>query len=466
MEFIQFILKDLDKKEMKYTYLNDFGENPYVKGNYLFIPFEMLNEKYQKKFQENNKIEDNQTKIKCDENPIRKNENIKASKGNIDFNGKNEYCFDKNITKNNSFEIDKGNIEKKNVNDDLLNQLSKREPTGLVNIGGVCYMNAVLQCFYYCPPLTNYFLKIDNKEKNSLGLVTKGYYELVNGLSKGNSYAAKTFKKAMIEVDDTFYGSEGKDSKDVAILLLDELQNELKENEDSILYLEQNVNHFNLLDVYKEIKDLIIKNNNKTIITDTFNFFIKVEQTCSKICKNFFQTYYEIESENIYIFELKNIYKSISQKRKNTIPEISLEECLQYYKKEKTIKCPYCKLNTLKIKKVICSLPKIFIFVLSRGHNIEFNCKIKFQDSIDMKSYYEPINKSDTNTKYKLICATFAIDWNYKGDGHTIAFCKTYKKNKYNENEYYIFNDSNAYRSNMDIINNKIPYLLFYEKCS
>ena len=351
------------------------------------------------------------------------------------------------------------------MNDDLLNQLSERKPTGLVNIEGVCYMNAVLQCFYYCPPLTNYFLKIDNEKKKSLGLIAKGYYELVNGLSKGNSYAAETFKKAMIEVDNTFYGSEGKDSKDVAILLLDELQNELKENKDSILYLEQNVNHFNLLDVYKEIKDLIIKNNNKTIITDTFNFFIKVEQTCSKICKNFFQTYYEIESENIYIFELKNIYKSISQKRKNTIPEISLEECLQYYKKEETIKCPYCKSNTLKIKKVICSLPKIFIFVLSRGHNIEFNCKIKFQDSIDMKYYYEPINKSDTNTKYKLICATFAIDWNYKGDGHTIAFCKTYKKNN-NENEYYIFNDSNVYRSNMDIINNKIPYLLFYEKCS
>ena len=465
MEFIQFILKDLDKKEMKYTYLNNFGENPYVKGNCLFIPFEMLNEKYQKKFQENQKIEDNQIKNKYDKNYIRKNENINARKENIDFNGRNEYCSDENNPRKNNFEIDEGNIEK-NVNYDLLNKLSKKEPTGLVNIGGVCYMNAVLQCFYYCPPLTNYFLKIDNEKKKSLGLIAKGYYELVNGLSKGNSYAARTFKNAMIEVDDTFYGSEGKDSKDVAILLLDELQNELKENEDSILYLEQNVNHFNLSDVYKEKKDLIKKNNNKTIITDTFNFFIKFEQTCKKNCKSFYKTYYEIESENIFVFELKNIYESIYQKRKNPLPEISLEECLQYYKKEKTIECPYCKTNTLKIKKVICSLPKIFIFVLSRGHNIEFNCKIKFKNRIDMKSYYEPINRSDTNTEYKLIGATFAIDWNYKGDGHTIAFCKTYKKNKYNDNEYYIFNDSNAYSCNINIINNRIPYLLFYEKCS
>ena len=125
MEFIQFILKDLDKKEMKYTYLNDFGENPYVKGNCLFIPFEMLNEKYQKKFQENQKIEDNQIKNKYDKNYIKKNENINARKENIDFNGRNEYCSDENNPRKNNFEIDEGNIEK-NVNYDLLNKLSKK----------------------------------------------------------------------------------------------------------------------------------------------------------------------------------------------------------------------------------------------------------------------------------------------------------------------------------------------------
>ena len=38
MKFIQFPLKDLDKKEMKYTYSNYFGENPYIKGNYLYFP--------------------------------------------------------------------------------------------------------------------------------------------------------------------------------------------------------------------------------------------------------------------------------------------------------------------------------------------------------------------------------------------------------------------------------------------
>ncbi len=41
---------------MKYIYLNDSGENPYVKDNYLFIPFEMLNEKYQKNFRKITKL--------------------------------------------------------------------------------------------------------------------------------------------------------------------------------------------------------------------------------------------------------------------------------------------------------------------------------------------------------------------------------------------------------------------------
>ena len=31
--------------------------------------------------------------------------------------------------------------------------ISKSEPIGLLNLGGVCYMNALLQCFYYIKEL-------------------------------------------------------------------------------------------------------------------------------------------------------------------------------------------------------------------------------------------------------------------------------------------------------------------------
>ena len=43
------------------------------------------------------------------------------------------------------------------------NFLSKMKPKGLLNLGGCCYMNATLQCFYHIKELTYYFL--DNKKK-------------------------------------------------------------------------------------------------------------------------------------------------------------------------------------------------------------------------------------------------------------------------------------------------------------
>lgn len=112
------------------------------------------------------------------------------------------------------------------------------------------------------------------------------------------------------------------------------------------------------------------------------------------------------------------------------------------------------------MKKYICSLPEIFVFVMSRGRNAKFKCKINFTKEIDMNNFYYPIDNSyrTYDTKYELIGATLAIDWS-KGFGHTIAFCKTYKNN-----DYYIFNDSRAWKVDFSKIKDDIPYILFYQK--
>ena len=284
------------------------------------------------------------------------------------------------------------------------------------------------------------------------------------------------------ENDDTFIGNDGKDSKDVAILLLCELHNELNKNSDSIQKEDKNLDHTNLLKVYKDKNDF--EDKNKTIISKTFNFFIKYEHKCTKNCKIYNQKYYTMESDNIIIFELEKIYKDINSRSNNRSygsygsygnygsygeePEISLEECLKHYSKTEIIECPYCKTRTLNIKKTICTLPKIIIFVLRRGLNIKFDCKILYKSELDMKDFYEEIPGlfNGINTKYQLCCATFAYDWT-KGTihtGHTVAFCKTYK-GKENKPQYYIFNDSRPIKSDIDEIENKTPYLLFYERC-
>jgi ubiquitin carboxyl-terminal hydrolase 2/21 len=345
----------------------------------------------------------------------------------------------------------------------ILYELSLKQPVGLVNIGGVCYMNALLQCFYYCFPMTSYFLSLDKNSQKDLGILSRGYYDFVNLLFSGNIYAAQNFKKAMIETDNSLFGNEGKDSKDLAILILSEIHQELKKN-CSMLYDDKiESNPYDKLSVYKEKLSLDNLNNNSTIISKTFFFDILYEQECeSKYNCDYNILSFDIQSDNIIVFELEKIYNKL-KKRTSSYPYISLEDCLKNYNKEEIINCPFCKTKSLKMKKSICTLPNIFVFVMSRGKNAQFKCKIKFEKEIDvnhMNYFYQPIsNQFKTyNTKYELIGATFAFDW-YKGNGHTVAFCKTYR----NE-EYYVFNDSSSRKTDISEIKDKTPYILFYKR--
>ena len=342
----------------------------------------------------------------------------------------------------------------KNSYNFVSNNTDSIKPCGLYNVGGVCYMNAILQCFFYCKPLTDFFLGLYNSQ--NLGQISKGYYYFVKGLSSGDKDAAKNFKKAITDMDEIFYGSEGNDSKDVAVLILSEIHNELKPNKnDEIIKLEnRKVNNYNIYDVYNEKRELDRINGNNTIITKTFNFWLKFEQKCASAnCKKYSKSYYTIESDNIVMLELETLFA-----RDNI--NISVEDILKSYTSPKKIECPCCRKKSLYMTNKFCVLPKILILVLSRGYHNKFKCRIKFNETLDMSNYYSPIHDEDyTDTEYKLIGATFAYDWSYEGTGHTVAFCKTYENNN-----YYVFNDSNARKTQIKEIYGKLPYILFYER--
>ena len=335
-----------------------------------------------------------------------------------------------------------------------LYKIDNIKPCGLSNKGGVCYMNATLQCFFYCKPLTEYFLNLDDKE--NLGPISRGYFDFIRSLSSGNKNAAKNFKQAMIKMDDIFFGTEGNDSKDVALLILSELHYELKKNKkDEIIKLNRKVNNYELKEVYREKIDLDQINGNNSIITETFNFCMKYEQECKceTNCKKFSAPYFTIETDNIVILDLETLFIDDNK-------TISVNDILKSYTSTKKIECPYCKKKSLNIKNKFCVLPKILILVLSRGYHNKFKCQIQFDETLDMNDYYESIDSEDkNNTNYSLIGATFAYDWGSEGDGHTVAFCKTYQKNN-----YYVFNDSTVRKTQINEIYGKLPYLLFYER--
>ena len=416
------IINNFDKTTI-INFINNYGKNPFIYDNKLFFPKELLNKDFLKNltnYQDKNK-----------------------SKSILDLNLKTD--------------------------SDKLNELyssNKKEPSGLMNLEGVCYMNAVLQCLYYCAPITNFFLMLNESKKSKLGLVSKGYYNFVHDLFNGNKSAAKNLRTALITTENYFDGREGKDSKDLIIFLLSELHEELKENDFSLQKLNNSskVDTSNKFAVYKEKIELDKNNKNNSIISDTFNFYILIEYKCNnKNCKGLYsKTFFHIQNENIITFELKNIVNYFNKVSAN----ISLEECLLSYNKIECTTCPYCKTKQLAIKKSICSLPNIFIFIMSRGKCAGYDCKISFPIEIDMANYFNPIDQIDNAYKgksstYDLIGATFVYDW-IKGnehEGHTIAFCKTFKNG-----HFYLFNDRSAKEVGLKEIDGKVPYILFYEK--
>ena len=140
-----------------------------------------------------------------------------------------------NINKLDSKEYNNDEVEIKEpyqINFSLINELSFR---GLDNVGATCYMNATLQCLANIKPITTYLLSPENyfefHSNYTICLLTLEYIQVLIGLfcdeSRNGSYCPKFFKKTISEMNPLFKGVKVKDSKDLIILLLEVMNNEL-----------------------------------------------------------------------------------------------------------------------------------------------------------------------------------------------------------------------------------------------
>ena len=93
-----------------------------------------------------------------------------------------------------------------------------------------------------------------------MGLVSKGYYNFVKGLFNGNKNAANNLRSAIIDAENSFAGTDGKDLKEPILYLFSELNEELKVK--GTPFQQRNIDNSNKLAVYNEkiqINIVIIK---------------------------------------------------------------------------------------------------------------------------------------------------------------------------------------------------------------
>ena len=342
--------------------------------------------------------------------------------------------------------------------------LKKIKPKGLLNLGGCCYMNATLQCFYHIKELTYYFLDNKKEIKRKNGVLSLGYLDLVEGLSKINKetrYVPQKFKESLLEIDETFEGSEGKDSADLVDLFLYNCQMELGGEPDfpdlSIDKKQERLIYFDLY--YKKSKV-------PSIISELFQFEIISTSKCFQCGESF----YNISTENSLLFSLEAVYDTYIEFKKkenaNLISNkksVSVEECLTHYVLDGALRentnCKYCKKETsIFTTRAFGTLPKIIIMIMNRGEREKFECNVDFKEDLNLEDLYTGIKgiEKEKNKKYSLLAGT--ILYGSGGWGHTVAFAKHFN------GEYYIFNDSSTRKTNFDEIKKSKVYLLFYKK--
>lgn len=331
---------------------------------------------------------------------------------------------------------------------------------GLDNVGSTCYMNAVLQCLLHIRDLIDYFiyeypkdknmLKSRNKLADSQGEISKAFYEVVEGVTKGNrkSYAPKNFKKTLAKYNSQFTAFEANDAKDLMQYLLQTIHAELNYFGDQKALNFPQSNQCN-----REATFLRFMNTyNATdfsIMTKHILGTYETETICHK-CKYHIYNYQKFEILSIPMFKYSNRKFNILNGFEDMLIPQQLSEKNKFY-------CNICKnLEDAETTNKIIQPSKYLIINIDYGINKAYKpSQFDFNENLDITKYV--CHDFGVPIIYRLIGVCTHLGSSGQG-GHYIAFCKNTQTNK-----WYEFNDSKVTDKNVNI-NQGSPYLLIYER--
>ena len=325
---------------------------------------------------------------------------------------------------------------------------------GLQNVGATCYMNATLQCFSNCrgfrTELTEICKKLE-KGKDGKHKLTFALAEVLENLWSNNGekcYSPNNFKDTIGKINALYEDNTAKDPSTLVMILLQTIHKELNKTNHNISFNEGN-NQDKIWMEYNNFMNKFRKQNNSIIINEFYYYQNRMET-----CGNCFNTSPKVQSNNILDFPLEEV-----RKFKGYIDNlVSIKDCFEYNQREQTFNDYYCskcnQVTTFRYKTQIISAPKTLVINLNRGKGIEYDVKIKLEETMDIREF---VFMNNSPYYYELTGVICHFGENNNA-GHFIAYCKNS-----NNCKWYKFNDAFVEECPFTEVQEKgLPYVLFY----
>ncbi|GIY50029.1 ubiquitin carboxyl-terminal hydrolase 36 [Caerostris extrusa] len=298
---------------------------------------------------------------------------------------------------------------------------------GLNNLGNTCFMNTVIQCLTYCPPLANYLLH-DNDHSSKCSVT--GFCMMC--------VLQKHIRRSI--------GKTGDVIKPVDVyqrLKLIAKHFQFGRQEDAHEFLRYVIDNL--------WKSCLSQNNNcsnkeTTVINRIFGGYHRSQVICLR-CKEKSNTFDHFMD---FILDIKNLEKALE---KFAQPEL-LEQ-------ENSYKCPKCKMKVTAQKRfTVYRPPNVATFQLKRfDYNRSYGGKITKQISYPEKLNLRPFmsdNKGDP--VYYRLNAVLVHSGPTCNSGHYYCYVK-------NSNGcWYIMDDQRVHQVSLNQVLNQSAYVLFYIK--
>ena len=324
---------------------------------------------------------------------------------------------------------------------------------GLVNVGPVPYMNAILQCFGNIIRLRTELLNKDlynilEKDKNTkklsfaLAEVLKNLWENL----KHRYFSPENFKNVISELNPQI--SEITEDKLINLIffLLNTLHSELNNPiYNNIINNDKHPNNSNLNEIYYYFVEYY-KSINNSIISDEFNGFVDKMIKCEN-CPN---TFHNIETYYYLSFNLEEVSKF---KGYYNCYHVRINDCFEYnerYVYFSYFNCNQCGNYSKSYSQYkLLYIPHTLIINLEHRKESQFNFNIVFEEFLNLRNFLCQFNSP---FMYELRGAISYFD------SHFIAYCKNI-----NNDEWYKYEDKNVTPSSFnEIKENGLHYVLFY----